>query len=143
MENKILSELDNYLIPDLANIVTDFMKCQKCKTFLEGKIKCECKEYMCKCNPHVVCGYCEKVTCHKCYKRNWCCKTNCRDCCNYCGKCFPYEYNSKNIGLCLFENCQEKICTNCSKQFKHLCRGHLLLRIHYPNKDVFEGLLGT
>ena len=141
MEPKILKQLDQHLIPDLANIVVDFMKCQKCHTLLEGKIKCECKEYMCKCNPHIVCDYCEKVTCHSCNKRNLCCKHS-EEYCNYCSKCDPYDYN-KEMSYCLYDNCKERLCKKCSKKFKHFCRGHLLLRIHYPKNKIFEGLLGT
>ena len=143
MENKILKELDPYLIPDLANMVVDFMKCQKCNTLLEGKIKCECRQYMCKCNPHIICHHCKKVTCRPCYESNWCCKQYSIDSCNYCSKSFPYDYDSKEIGYCIFDNCKEKLCTKCSKQFKHLCRGHLLLRLHYPDNEIFQGIIGS
>ena len=128
--------LDKKYIPDLSNIITSFLICQKCKVLYSGLNKCECLEYMCDCLPKTECNNCEKIVCKNCLDSCKCCLTRYQILCHYCCKVIHNE------GICIYKNCQERLCKKCTSKFNNLCRGHLLLRLHNPDHDDFQGLEG-
>ena len=140
MDIKIKNILDEYLIPDLSNIVVNHLKCQKCKILNEGIIRCICGNYMCKCHPMDNCPCCKKIICHDCCTKSYCCNRD-KDFCDYCNQYMGRFIKINHI--CLFDKCKTNMCKKCWNRFGGLCRGHKLLKIHKPHHKVFKGLLGT
>ena len=139
---KIISEiLNDYLIPDLTNIVLEYSRCNKCKTYLQGKLKCICSNYMCCCNGTNICKKCEKVICNNCNKSKYCCYNKNQHSCSFCFTSIDgYEQNQKHV--CLFKNCKTNMCKKCWYKFKGLCRGHILLKINNKDHPEFQGIIG-
>ena len=139
MDKYVEKHLDKHLIPDLNKVVLTYLCCPTCKTFLEGKIRCICGKYMCKCRKSDICPICRKFICFECCTNSNCCYENKdkNDNCAYCHKTF-YNY----MTLCIYSGCKTKLCKDCSNKHKSLCRGHIILKIHHPKYKGFEGLEG-
>lgn len=144
---EIINILNYHLIPDISNIVIKYITCKTCKTLLNGKIRCSCSKYMCKCNGQTKCNICHKIICTNCRNHKYCCYENIKKYtyksifCSYCSDFYRYSSNGLNSHICLFEDCQTRMCNKCWLKFQGLCRGHLLLKIHHPDLSFFEGLI--
>ena len=134
-KKKICQVLDDYLIPDLTNIVIHYLSCSKCKSYNNGWKKCICGDYMCNCLPRTKCDRCEKIICQRCNDLKMCCnRINV-----LCGYCHSYIFDKF---ICIFGNCRETICSKCFHKFGGLCRGHKLLKKYEPNNIEFKGVIG-
>ena len=140
-KKKVSKVLNDYLIPDLANIVTSYLSCQKCKIYYQGFIRCICDNYMCKCQPREKCADCNKIICKRCKNTNFCCRKS-DLACSFCNRCY-WGNNDIEEYNCLFENCLTTSCNKCFDRFGGLCRGHYLLRKYNKNHPKLSGIEGS
>ena len=142
MSTSVKKELDKFLISDLINIIIQYIQCKECKNLVDGKIRCICGNYMCKCNGQNICKYCKKVICNECLNKHLCCYIV-KDpiLCTYCSAVFSSWTNNNTGHICLFEDCQDRMCKKCWRKFGNLCRGHILLKIKFPKRIEFKGII--